>query len=187
MTSRALSRGLIILFCLWHMFAVAVYAVPDGALSSGILDVRNAAYRVISPYVLLTSQWQMWNLFSPDPLRRVVEYRIEKSVGNKWQVLRILTPASSRWWRRTHEFSLLRRMEDVQAGSDLFRSRYIQAYCPSLNVPSGTPIRLVFRSTVLPQLNPHHDDQALTWTENVGVTTACPDPAVTAVTPGVLL
>jgi hypothetical protein len=74
---RLYGRTAIALAVVWHMFAVGVYAIPTDAKDGASLWLRSTFVPTVRPYLLLTSQWQQWNLFAPDPLRRVTTYRLE--------------------------------------------------------------------------------------------------------------
>ncbi len=116
-------QALIVAFCLWHMTAVALYVVP-GALKtrwSPIGEIRS----LTDPYVLMTSQWQQWNIFSPNPLRRVSTFRVESTVNG---VVGPTIVDSERLsiWRRAKELKVLYRLEEEWASA---RETYLLSLC----------------------------------------------------------
>ena len=138
-----LQRTIIILFCLYHVMAVGLFSMPTD--DKRMEPLRQAVLPYIRPYLLTTSQWQQWNLFAPDPLRRVTEFAIEKRQGNAWVLSKSLTPKTLPWWGDTDELKLLRRLED---GGDAFaplRRRYLEMHCHEENLRRGTWLRLAVR------------------------------------------
>src|SRR5687768_11713294 len=85
-----LKRSAIISFVLWHMFAVVVYALPHDADDRLNTWIRSELKPIVRPYILLTSQWQQWNLFSPDPLRRVTAYDIQRNDREGWTTIKVI-------------------------------------------------------------------------------------------------
>ena len=71
------SRLAVVGFVLWHAFAVLVYSVPRVAADPISTWTRRRLVPVVGPYMFLTSQWQLWNLFAPDPTRLVTIDRID--------------------------------------------------------------------------------------------------------------
>src|SRR5437764_493460 len=97
-------RNLIILFCLWHMTAVAVFLLPQRAWNRAIKQLT-------TPYVLLTSQWQQWDIFSPDPLRRVSFYSLTTDDNAGAKTLLQLDYAHLPWNARAKELKILGRLQ----------------------------------------------------------------------------
>lgn len=147
-----IGRSLIALFFFWHVAAIAIYTVPPEAQDSLSRRTKEELVPIVRPYLFITSQWQQWNLFSPDPLRRIVHYYIEQWNGREWETVAVLTPDSLPWWRDADELKILRRMEDAGERWVQLRKRYLEDFCVRRGFPEGTSLRMVYLSTVLPKL-----------------------------------
>lgn len=177
---HSLSKVFVVLFCLWHMAAVGIYALPGDARDSLSLWTKQNLSQNISPYILATSQWQQWNLFSPDPLRRVSEYMLEIQQGTEWIHLTTLKPGSFPWWRHAAQFKMLGSLLEWDAKRDEVVDRFLQLVCQEHSLQSGTPIRLVYRFYVIPA---HERMASVSWwwhwepevTVAPGLTTICKD------------
>lgn len=164
---RQMREILIVLFCVWHCSAVSLYLLTNKD-SAGFWSARE----VVSPYILLLSQWQMWNIFSPDPLRRVSSYRIDTRINGIWKPLQNIDYDHLRWPERAKELKILERLED---SFSVLVPSYLQSSCTRLQA-EGKTIRLVARSTVLPALLQELITlrlQTLLATERVLGTTLC--------------
>ena len=150
---RLSGKVVIVLFCLWHMGAVALYAAPGGSTNGIIMGLRERFSSSVTPYMLWTSQWQQWNLFSPDPLRRVTTYIIERTnEDGQWEVIENLYPGALPWWRHAAQFKMLGSLLD---GSDSetqkrLAERYLQVKCRDHGLTDGTPVRLSYSYWVIP-------------------------------------
>jgi hypothetical protein len=142
----------VVVFCLWHMMAVLVYALPGGSKAATLPAVQRIA-RAVSPYILMTSQWQQWNLFSPDPLRRVTSYVIERQQGDVWKTVLDLHTGTLPWWRHAAQFKMLGSLLDGNTESDLQHrtaERYLQLKCREYALPDASGVRLSYRVYVIP-------------------------------------
>lgn len=159
------------------MLAVGVYSVPE---TSQHLPVVRTLLPIVSPYMLVTTQWQRWNLFGPDPLRRVTQYRIEVETDGVWTPVTTLTPATIPWWRRGDELKILRQLEQGNETIDPIRQRYLQAYCRPLGIAALTRVRMIFRTRVIPYYRSMEEVMSVPpsydWQEREGVRTTCPLP-----------
>ncbi len=172
---RPVAQWLLIAFCAWHMAAVGLYAIPTSVTDPGIKGMRDLALPLIRPYILLTSQWQQWNLFSPDPLRRVVNYHIEAQEHGTWKTVNIIAPQTLPWWRNAYELKFTANLEDDTDSAKQLRGQYLLNQCALLGLAPGTPVQLTFLYYVMPQtggtwwrtFRPQ-------WTRTVGATTSCP-------------
>ncbi len=146
---RSTGKVAIVLFCIWHMTVIAAYAAPD-YIPASLKIVREKIVYVSSPYILLTSQWQKWNLFSPDPLRRVVTFHIDKETKDGWEEIAVIGHETVAWWHKATELKTVRRTEESEGGDNLqpLRERYILEYCSTLS--AGTKLRLRRISYVIP-------------------------------------
>lgn len=116
-----------------------------------IVLLRSAGIRIFRPYMLITSQWQQWNLFAPDPLRRVMRYVIQMRVDERWKTIALLDERTIPWWRDGDELKMLRRLEE---GKDYWypvRARYLEQFCKEAQLTPGTPLRMVYDSYVIPK------------------------------------
>lgn len=128
--------------CLWHMFAIAVYLLPtniEGTLGS----MRQKS----APYVLSLSQWQKWDIFSPNPLRRNSVYRIERNAGDRWETAMILDFHHLPWHQRAKELKVLGRLQDSWKA---LLPDYLMSLCSRIPGGPGTDVRLLVATTVLP-------------------------------------
>src|SRR3989338_8562400 len=142
-----LKRTVIILFCIYHMAAVGLFSIPmeDAAMQ----PLRQTVLPYIRPYLLVTSQWQQWNLFAPDPLRRVTEFAIEMRQGNTWVPYKIIHSKTIPWWRDDDELKLLRRLEDGGEKMKPLQRRYLEMHCHEEDLPAATTLRLMIRWHVI--------------------------------------
>lgn len=98
------------LFCLWHMFAVSAYVIPISR-PGGMGSIGQTLHDVSAPYVLALSQWQQWNLFAPDPIRRVSLYSIDMDVGNQWIPTPLVDPTTRPFYEYAKLMKVLGRLE----------------------------------------------------------------------------
>jgi len=134
---------LTIMFCLWHMVAVAVYLLPSDK------NRPWASLRRISvPYVLTLSQWQQWDIFSPNPIRSNSVYRIERNAGDRYETAMIMDFAHLAWYERAKELKVLGRVQD--SWSELLPN-YLLSLCPRIPEAQGTDVRLIVETTMLPK------------------------------------
>ncbi len=142
------------------MAAVGIYALPGDARDGLSLWIKQHGSGTVSPYILATSQWQQWNLFSPDPLRRVSEYVLEVQQGPEWIPLTILKPGSFPWWRHAAQFKMLGSLLEWDAQRDEVIDRFLQLTCREHTLAPGTSIRLAYRFYVIPA---HERMASVSW------------------------
>lgn len=133
---------LIVCFCLWHMIGVALYLLP--VADTGLL---HDARQITAPYVLSFSQWQKWDIFSPNPLRRNSIYRIERNAGDRWETAMTMDFQHLSWHERAKELKVLGRLQD--SWKPLLPD-YLMSLCPRIPGGPGTDVRLLVANTVLP-------------------------------------
>ncbi len=133
---------LIVSFCLWHMFSVAAYLLP----ASGD-NAFNAVRQLSVPYVLALSQWQKWDIFSPNPLRRNSVYYIERNAGDRYETAMVIDFSHLSWHERAKELKVLGRLQDSWKA---LLPNYLLSLCPRIPSGPGTDVRLLVRNTVLP-------------------------------------
>lgn len=133
----------IILFCLFHMAAISTYMLPEG-----ITVTTDVIKHSTIGYVRLFSQWQKWDIFSPNPLRRVSNYRIERDAGDRWETAIELSFDALPWWKRAKELKVLGRLEEDRW--IVLAEPYLRNYCDNAAVKSSSRIRLIAETRVLP-------------------------------------
>ncbi|MSR35828.1 MAG: hypothetical protein EXR95_04165 [Gemmatimonadetes bacterium] len=138
-------------FVLWHAFAVLVYSVPRPATDPLSGWVRRHLLPVVAPYMFVTSQWQLWNLFAPDPPRLVTTYRTDVQSDGGWRELETVGPGTFSIWRHTARFQLMRNL--LKDGAPTFEpaeERYLELVCAEHGLEAGTPIRLTYEHYLIP-------------------------------------
>lgn len=188
MRLRVLAKAGVAMFFFWHAGVIAIGTIPQhdaGAVSTALLT---HAVPVVQPYLLLTSQWQNWDLFSPDPMRRMSRYRIEARVKGEpqWRILKTIEPASDRLWR-SDEFAFWQRLEDGGPGTEELWRRTAQSLCEPLGLSDDSLIAIVVEYTILPD-KPVRGNWGLwrtmtkgSWQSWTPVVTPCPargDPGI---------
>ena len=184
-----IGKTFIVLFCLWHMTAVAITAMP-GQASGMIVDaLRQQMLPILQPYLLWTSQWQNWDLFSPDPMRRITRYRIDaRKALEPWHTVALLEPANAPFWR-TDEYSYVQQLENGNFGAGDLLTRYVRSTCAPLGLAQDTTVRLTIEYLILPIVSASSDWAQwqwivrAPWNEWVGAIAPCPDPDDPAVVP----
>jgi hypothetical protein len=143
---RAL-RWVIILFCVFHMAAVAIYCIPDESKDHVSRFIAQHGTPLVRPYLLITSQWQKWNIFSPDPIRRVSVYRIEMDRNGVWIPALRIDPFSIPWWKHAKTLKLLNNIQDnPDSGGEVLLS----FLCRTNIVPGGALVRFTADISVIP-------------------------------------
>lgn len=136
------------------IFIYSLYQVDDYPILAWLDSKRS----YVRPYVLITSQWQRWNLFSPDPLRRVIELDIEILRNENWQKVRTINEHTVSWWQRAPELKTIRRMEDDNMKP--LQVQYLKDFCRTSGLKEGTEIRIKKRWHVIPK---HEDTESEEW------------------------
>jgi hypothetical protein len=137
MLTRSHLQSLLIAFLIWHMFAVCVYLLPANAQNQSIRQWT-------APYILLFSQWQKWDIFSPNPVRRMSDYRIDRQTFSGWETVKEMTFDSLPWTTRAKQLKMLGRMEETW---EELIPMYLLVECDGY--PEAT-LRLVVKNTTLP-------------------------------------
>lgn len=177
---RHVGRLVLVLVLIWHMFAVAIYSIPRDAKDVFATWTRIDLLPTVTPYMYATSQWQLWNIFAPDPLRRVTSYRIEIQKNGVWEPLITIGPDSYSIFRHATRMKLMGNMLDEFSNNRAaIAGRFLTLLCSEHNVPSGTSIRLTYDFYVLPYLTqPQTAEWWSNWqpqyNSNIGFTTTCP-------------
>ena len=182
MTSRRSQawHALVIAFCLWHMLAIGIYAMPWNARDAISPKIRSTMNRVLAPYTLSFSQWQQWDLFSPDPLRRVSWYRVDRATADGgWESVARIGPDAYPWWRHGTYAKLLLNL--FEQDTDLYRPAIanlaVQHVCTDHQLEPGTELRLTYEGYVV-LIHPDAGEGEPSWSKSPftapGLITACP-------------
>lgn len=171
----------IVLFVLWHMVAVATFSLPTAAQDAVTTWARTKTVPHVTPYLMVTSQWQQWNLFSPDPLRRIVLYRIEiQNAEGTWAYATSITPATYGIWRNATHFKILSQTL-AEDRNDLLplREHVAQILCREFDLPPERPMRIWYEVAIVPYVLPSHSwSWWSAWTPTyepiLAIETTCP-------------
>lgn len=144
---KSVIRFWIVAFCLWHMYAIAIYVIPSENNISFLKKIEQASIPAVRSYVFVTSQWQKWNIFSPDPIRRVSIYEVNIEQNGRWNRLISITPDSLPWHLKPKELKLTRQLEENNHG---LISLYLKYICKTGKAPRGAHIKISSRSYVIP-------------------------------------
>jgi hypothetical protein len=138
-------RPLLILFLLWHMAAVAAWSVPEVASDPVARFVRATVTPLVRPYILLTSQWQQWNLLAPDPPSTTFALLLIVTEGKS--VRRIaFPPAELNRFTRWNERNVLGNILDDGQGNQPLLESYLRSLCGALWLKPAARLRLLVRS-----------------------------------------
>lgn len=133
------------------MAAVGTYALPEDAEDRVTVWIKSHTGPIVRPYLFTTSQWQQWNLFSPDPIRRVSFYSITVDTPTAPPESVYLDHEHLPWWRDGDELKILRRMEDGAFQWEGLRMRYLEIFCEENRLPPRTAVTLSARGYVIPR------------------------------------
>lgn len=114
--------------------------------------------KIVRPYALITSQWQRWNLFSPDPLRRVTEMEFDIYQHGSWNTVHAINNKTVPLPYRANELKVMRRMEDDD--KSVLREIYTRDVCKRLSILPGTRMRIRKKYYIIPK---HTELQSITW------------------------
>lgn len=152
---RIFAKVALAVFCVWHMTAVALYSIPGDAKDRISTWLRENATPRIANYMLITSQWQQWNLFSPNPLRRVIFYRIETlNAQNNWAYVASVNDHTYRPWRHSSRFKLLGQALEENTNRPELAERAAQVLCNDFRMEDGAKIRIWRDLTIVPYKYP---------------------------------
>lgn len=161
------------LFCLGHMTAVAFFVVPV-SYPGGMGKIGQALHDVSAPYVLSLSQWQQWNLFAPDPIRRVSRFVVDMRTNNQWVPTAFIDPTSRAFYEYPKLMKVLGRLETTHA---VLVEPFLLFYCQTEKVTQGKELRLRINYVVLPNdlfSLTHLSLNTLPITERIAGRVTCP-------------
>lgn len=161
-----MKQSFIIAFVLWHATAVFLTSAPDAMLPKAFASMI-ARGTPLRSYMLLTSQWQDWPLFAPNPTTDVVAFAVERENENAWTMLRRIDPDGIPWFKRSVEMKIVRRLEE-QDEPELYR-HYLLAFCKDA-APQAI-LRLRVRTSTM-----HLRGVAapLRWKDRIAASLTCP-------------
>lgn len=150
---RRLARIAIGLFFCWHVIAVGLYAIPTDTKDEAARFARFTLVKPFAPYIRITSQWQQWNLFSPDPLRRVPRYVVEVLERGQWKQVRMLDPTEQPWWSRSTHVKAFLGLLETDSGTYHYalNEQFVRSQCSLLNLKRRTPVRITTLTYVIPK------------------------------------
>lgn len=144
-----------------HMAAVFAFSIPSAASGRLATYVRDTVNPQLGPYLLLTSQWQEWNLFAPDPLRQIRTFAVDAEDGVRWKTVASFEPGAFPWWRHATYAKLLpAALMKERLDYDVFRERFLQILCNDLGLPPNAMVRLRENMEIIPYADEH---QPKTW------------------------
>jgi hypothetical protein len=155
------------------MFAVAVFVVPI-SYPGGMGVIGQRLHEFSAPYVLSLSQWQQWNLFAPDPIRRVSTFIVDTRENNQWVPTAFIDPTSRAFYEYPKLMKVLGRLETTHAG---LVEPFLQFYCQTEKETQGKELRLRINYVVLPNdllSLTHLSVTSLPTTERIAGTVTCP-------------
>ncbi len=150
---RRILQAAIVAFSIWHMFCVLVFSLPREAQDPVSRWSRTHLVPLTTPYMWMTSQWQLWNLFAPEPMRRVTYYTVDRFDQGTWKHIVTLNPSSFPWWRRHTQYKLfVNAVEEWNKTNRPVGERVIQQVCVTEKLPPHTALRLTYTYTIIPQI-----------------------------------
>lgn len=135
-------RWLVILISVWYMAGLLIYAIPDSAKDPPSVWLRDHVAPRYRPYFLLASQWQKWNLFSPDPLNRIMFYHLDQFTAAGWQEIPAFTLPKPGPFKHVDLFKILNQLDGDLTGERPVYEAFLQTYCQDYGVPPGTRLQL---------------------------------------------
>lgn len=152
---RTFAKTGIAVFCVWHMAAVGLYSLPDDSDDRFTNWAEEHLIPHVSEYMLLTSQWQQWNLFSPNPLRRIVFYRVETlNPYDEWAYVTSLNHTTYGPFRHAARFKLLGQALEENTDRPELAERAAQVLCDELGLDPEGRIRIWHEVTIVPYVHP---------------------------------
>lgn len=152
---RLFAKTGLALFCVWHMAAIAIYSIPGESKDrlSRALSERFAPR--VAPYVLITSQWQQWNLFSPNPLRRVIFYSVERlTSSNEWQPVATINDRTYGILRHAARFKLLGQAFAEDQYYLPISERAARVFCREFGLSDQDRVRVWRDVAIVPYVHP---------------------------------
>ncbi len=144
-----------------HMAAVLAFSVPSAASGWPASFLRDTVNPQLGPYLLMTSQWQEWNLFAPDPQRQVRTFAVDAEDGVRWKTVASFGPGAFPWWRHATYAKLLpAALMKERLDYDVFRERFLQILCNDLGLAPNVMVRLRENMKMIPYTDTHQTD---TW------------------------
>jgi hypothetical protein len=176
---RTFAKVSVALFCAWHMVAVGLYTIPAESTDRLSRWIADNATPHVTKYMLITSQWQQWNLFAPDPLRRIVFYRIEtQNAEGGWAYVGSVNRQTYGGLRHAVRFKLLGQALEENTTRPEIAERAAQVFCDEFKLDPEANIRIWHETTVVPYVHPSPskawwDAWKPTFESSLGIETTC--------------
>lgn len=155
---RTLAKVGIALACVWHMAAIGVYSIPVDAKDPVARWFGERLRPAVIRYVLITSQWQQWNLFAPNPLRRMMFYRLDAAdPSGAWTTVATIDDRAYGPWRHAVRFKLLGQALEEKTERPELAERAALVLCREHGVAPGTPVRVWHEIAVIPYVSRRTD------------------------------
>lgn len=152
---RTFAKVGIALFCAWHMAAIGLYTIPGEATDRASRWVLDNVTPHATKYVLMTSQWQQWNLFAPNPLRRITFYRVEtQNAEGSWAYVTSVNRYTYGGMRHAVRFKLLGQALEEDTTRPELAERAAQVFCKEFGFEPEENIRIWHETTVVPYVHP---------------------------------
>jgi hypothetical protein len=151
----------IVVFVIWHGAAIVIYATPRDDTQAVTRFINGKPLAFVTPYLLVTSQWQLWNIFAPEPIRRVTSYRTDIQVNGEWKELTAVRPGTLSVWRHSTLFKLYGNiLSETSDNREVAADRYMHLQCEEFNLEPETPMRVSYEVYVIPK---HDEPKSRAW------------------------
>lgn len=152
---RTFTKIGIALFCAWHVTAVFLYTIPGDSTDRASRWVADNLTPYVTHYMLITSQWQQWNLFAPNPLRRITFYRIEtQNAEGNWAYVASVNRQTYGSMRHAVRFKLLGQALEENTSRPELAERAAQVFCDEFALDPEANIRIWHETAIVPYVHP---------------------------------
>lgn len=169
---KRIGRWLIIGFCGWHMVAILASSIPPEAKDQASILLRDGVNRITQPYLLWTGQWQMWNLFSPNPSNWIGELTVEAYLENGWEPISKFNSRDISIWRKADRIKLVENVSNIDGTPDELRIRFLAVECAKAGIKTPVPVRILLHSSLLKEDGSMPDDTE--WYDSTLYQDFCP-------------
>lgn len=154
------------MFFVMHCIAVATYSIPTDASDTPSRWVVTHVVSRVRPYILVTGQWQQWNLFAPNPLRRIIFYRLEQeNADGSWAAIATIDDSTYSFWRHSVRFKLYGSAIPERGEKPELAERAAQVLCREYDLEPGAHVRLWHNVSIIPYIKASADPSWwMSWT-----------------------
>jgi hypothetical protein len=156
---RQIAHALVIAFCIFHMFSVAIAAIPD-LPGDPFARIRSYAPNVVWKYIMAASVVQVWNAFAPYPPMSIDNYVVQAETPSGWKDVHTVSTDALPWWQFDMRLKLVQQSRYRSSDGTLLK-RYLEVICREVHLAEGTHVKLVFRDASLPNVRSPGD--TATW------------------------